>query len=152
MGFAFDQTELEETEDVLGLFYGGRGQVGGQLLVTNRRLLFGPINTAMAQAIVVGGADLAGVPGAGIIKDLLAAYEPLKKKQVFLRHVDNVEPHGDGGLFSPPGLRITTVTAETIDYGIVRSTTTPSVHPGNRAVRDQAVAVIRSAVTAARAK
>ncbi|MBA2633778.1 MAG: hypothetical protein H0U86_12410, partial [Chloroflexi bacterium] len=130
----------------------GRGQVGGQLVVTNRRLLFGPIDTAMSQAIVFGGADAIGVPGAGLVKGVLEAYEPLKRKQVFLRHVTSVEARGNGGLFSAPGLRITTATGETIDYGIVRSTTTPNIHPGNRAVRDQAVAVINAAAQAARGR
>jgi hypothetical protein len=150
MAFNFDQAALEETEDVLGVFYGGRGQVGGQLVVTSRRLLIGPIDTAMPRAIVFDGANAIGVPGAGFAKAVLEAYEPLKQKQIFLRHVTAVEARGNGGLFSAPGLRITTATGEVIDYGIVRSTTTPNIHPGNRSVRDQAVAIIQKAAAEAR--
>lgn len=147
----FDQPDLEETEDVLGVFYGGRGQVGGQLVVTNRRLLFGPIETAMARAIVFDGGDAIGVPGAGLAKALLDAYEPLKQKQIFLRHITSVDSGGGGGLFSAPSLKIKTATDEVIEYGIVRSTLTPNIDPANREIRDQAVALITAAVLAARA-
>ncbi len=53
-------------EDVLRVFYGGRGGVGQQYVVTNRRLLTGPLDTGMALEIdayvlnhaVPGGGDL----------------------------------------------------------------------------------------------
>lgn len=144
---AFDHADLEETEDVLGIFYGGRGQVGGQLLVMNRRLLFGPIDIGLARVVALDGVQAAGVRGLGMVKGLLDAYEPLKQKQIWLRHVKAVEAKGKASLFSLPKIRITTVTDEVVEYGIAKSTTTPNIHPGNNAKRDEAISVIRDAMS-----
>ena len=46
--FEYQTEPLDEMEDVLGVFYGGRGQVGQQFVVTNRRLLMGPLDTGIA--------------------------------------------------------------------------------------------------------
>ena len=40
----FSEPALIETEDVLGVFYGGPRAWGGKLIVTNHRLIFAPID------------------------------------------------------------------------------------------------------------
>ncbi len=143
----FDQVALEETEDVRGVFYGGRGQVGGQLIVTTRRLLFGPIATGIPRALF----GLIDVDGLDTVGKLLDAYEPLKARQVFLRHVTEVERGRDAGWTGAPSIRIRLATEELIEYGIVASTTTANMMGVNNEVRDRAVAVIRDAVDKAKA-
>ncbi|MBA3779981.1 MAG: hypothetical protein H0X16_11925 [Chloroflexi bacterium] len=107
---SFDQPALDEMEDVLGVFYGGRGQVGGQLLITNRRLMFGPVDVGLARVLSLEPLAAVGAPGIGIVKAALDAYEPLKQKQIWLRHIKTVEPKGNASLFSPPKIRLTMVT------------------------------------------
>jgi hypothetical protein len=143
----FDQVPLEETEDVRGVFYGGRGQVGGQLIVTNRRLLFGPIATALPKAIF-GEVD---VPVLSSVTKILDAYEPLKSRDVFLRHVVSVVKGRDAGFTGAPTIRIHLATEEVIEYGIVASTLTPNPMPSNNEARDRALAVIIDAVAKAKA-
>jgi hypothetical protein len=147
---AFDLPELDETEVVRGVFYGGRGQVGGQLVVTNRRLLFGPISTELVRAMGTGGAEAAGLPGASIIKAMLDAYEPLKQKQIFLRHITGVAAGRDAGWTGAPTIRISLDTESTLEYGIVMSTRSPNPLPGNNIARDHALVVIRAAVAEAK--
>jgi hypothetical protein len=142
----FDQTPLDETETVKGVFYGGRGQVGGQLIVTNRRLLFGPIDVAFPRAIVEGTGDLAGITGMGLVKGLLDAYEPLKKREIWLRHVLRVDSAGLSSLFSPPKIRLTLATEEVLEWGVVKSTSTASISKDNEVARDRCVATIRAAI------
>jgi hypothetical protein len=43
--FTFSTEPIDDNERVLGFFYGGRGQVGQKFVVTNRRLLMGPLET-----------------------------------------------------------------------------------------------------------
>lgn len=76
--FQFDTNPIDESEDVLGVFYGSRGQVGQQIVITNRRLLLGPIDTGIALAIDAYVLNK-GVPQAGdLVKAILAHYAPLK--------------------------------------------------------------------------
>jgi len=146
----FDQPALDEAEDVLQVFYGGRGQVGGQLVVTNRRILFGPVDTALVRSIGFEALSALGAPGIDIVKAALDAYEPLKQKQIWLRHIRSVDALGTASLFSPPKIVIVTATNERIEYGIVATTTTPNGDTRNNGVRDLAVQVLRTAVGLAR--
>jgi hypothetical protein len=52
--FEYKTDPLDEMEDVVGVFYGGRGQVGQQFVVTNRRLLIGPLDVGMDQVLKLG--------------------------------------------------------------------------------------------------
>lgn len=147
--FTYEQAELEETEDVLGVFYGKRGEVGGQLIVTNRRLLLGPLDVNLAQTITLGGLGQVGVPGTDLLTSLLDAYAPLAKKQVWLRHITAVEPR-HGGLLPQPGLRITTATGETIDFKVAKAPTSFIWSRENTVARDEAIILIRAAIKKAK--
>lgn len=150
--FDYETEPLDGMEDVLGVFYGGRGQWGQQFVVTNRRLLMGPIDTGIALAIDAYILDQA-LPGAGaggLIKDVLSQYAPKSPKTLWLRHVVGVEPTNNAGLLKAPGIRISTDTEQTFDIGIVATTTTPNVSKKNNEVRDRAVEVIRAAVAASK--
>lgn len=76
--FDYETEPLDEMEDVLGVFYGGRGQWGQQFVVTNRRLLMGPIDTGIAMAVnaYVLNQALPGVGAGGLLKDVLSQYAP----------------------------------------------------------------------------
>jgi hypothetical protein len=148
--FEYNTDPLDEMEDVLGVFYGGRGQVGQQIIVTNRRLLMGPIDTALALKIDTYILNKAGGPG-DLIKDVLSSYAPMHPTTVWLRHAVSVQPTNNARLFKAPGLRITTDTEQRIALGIVTTPTTPSVRKKNNTVRDRAIEVIQSAINAAKA-
>jgi hypothetical protein len=142
---------VDEMEDVTGVFYGGRGQVGQQIVVTNRRLLIGPIDTRVALDIEAYLADQASGGSGGLIKDVLGHYAPMAPKTLWLRHVSSVRPTHNAGLLRAPGLEVTTDTGETIKLVIVVSATTMSRDPRNNVMRDQAVTVITKAVADAQA-
>lgn len=149
--FEYETEPLDEMEDVLGVFYGGRGQVGQQYVVTNRRLLMGPIDTGIALEIDSYVLNQA-VPGGGdLVKNLLSHYAPMNPTTLWLRHVVDVQPTNNARLFKAPGLRITTDTEQEFNLSIVANAKTMSVNPKNNGVRDRAVQVIRAAVEAAKA-
>lgn len=149
---------VDEMEDVVAVFYGGRGQWGQQYVITNRRLLIGPLNVDVATEIdTYVGNKL--VPGAGdVIKKVLSLYGPASAKTIWLRHVVDVHPTSNASWFKPPQFRITTDTEEVLELGIIKkgasraqTMLTMSRNPENNAERDRAVAVLRQAVEAAKA-
>jgi hypothetical protein len=150
--FSFETEQLDEMEDVVGVFYGGRGQVGQQYVVTNRRLLMGPLDVGMALEIDSYILNKTAGEGVGdLVKNVLEHYAPMNPTTVWLRHVADVRPTNDASFFKPPRLRIATDTEQVFDLGIVASPTTMTRSPQNNQVRDRAVQVIQAAVAAAKA-
>jgi hypothetical protein len=149
--FQYQNEPVDEMEDVLGVFYGGRGQVGQQLVVTNRRLLMGPLDVRMALDIDAYVLDHAAAGVGGFVKDVLSHYGPMNPTTLWLRHVVDVQPTNNASLFKPPGLRITTDTDQIFNVGIVASPKTMNLSKKNNGVRDRAVVLIRLAVQAAKA-
>jgi hypothetical protein len=151
--FDYETEPLDEMEDVLAVYYGGRGQVGQKYVVSNRRLLMGPLDTKIAQDIDAYILNQA-VAGAGLgtlMKDVLSHYRPMNPKTLWLRHVVDVRPTNNAGWIKLSGLRITTNIEETYDLGFVASPTTLTRNPKNNLVRDAAVRLIRSAAQSAQA-
>jgi hypothetical protein len=148
--FEYDTEPLDEREDVAGVFYGGRRQVGQQLVVTNRRLLLGPIDTGIAVQIDTYLLDKAAGGSGSLLKSVLGEYAPMKPKTIWLRHVVSVRATHDCGWFKAAGAEIVTATDETIGLGIVVSPGTPNKDPRNNEARDRFVAVLTAAVQAAK--
>lgn len=148
--FQYDTEPLDENEDVLGVFYGGRGSVGQQFVVTNRRLLLGPIDTGIALQVDAYLLDKTAGGGGSLLKSLLSEYAPMNPKTVWLRHVSNVEATNNASLFKAPGVRVTTATGEVLDLGIVKTATTRSGNKDNNGVRDRLVRLLAEAVASAK--
>ena len=129
--FKYETEPLDEMEDVVDVFYGGRGAVGQQYVVTNRRLLIGPIRTVKA-------------------KSVLGAYAPMNSQALWLRHVVDVQPTSNASWFKMASLRIATNTGQVFDLGFVKTPMTMNKDKENNDVRDRAVQVIRAAVEAAK--
>jgi hypothetical protein len=146
--FTFTTEPIDDDERVLGFFYGGRGQVGQKFVVTNRRLLMGPLDTKTVLEIQTYILGKAGVGGMDLLKNVLRTYAPMNPKSVALSHIANVEATNDASLFKPPGLRITTDSGDVFDLGVVATPTTWNLSAKNKVARDQAVALIKEAVAA----
>src|SRR5882672_11182681 len=84
--FEYTSEPVDEMEDVLGVFYGGWDKFGQQFIVTNRRLLMGPIDTGIALDIETYIVNKAGGPG-DLIKSVLGRYSPMNPQTIWLRHV-----------------------------------------------------------------
>lgn len=152
----YEREPLDEFEEVRGVFYGGYGQVGQQFVITNRRLLMAPVKLIKNVANDVSIKSYAyiagqlGMPGADLVGEILQSYAPFDPQTIWLRHVVDVRAGSDGGLFKPPQLVFTTDTEDVESVGVVKGMWTPSGAPGNRAVRDRMVAVLRRAVADAK--
>src|SRR4051794_38235171 len=96
-----------------------------------------------AQQAAPGGGDL--------VKSVLSKYAPMSPMTLWLRHIVDVQPTNNAGLFKPPGLRLKTDTDQAFDLGIVKAVGTWNPSPKNNPARDRMVAVLRKAVEAAKA-
>src|SRR5687767_4777729 len=128
--FEFKTEPLDEMEEVLDVFYGGRGGVGQQYVVTNRRLLIGPIDTGVAEVIATKA-----LPGGDLVSNVLSRYGPMSSTTLWLRHIVSVRPTNNASLFKAPGLEITTDTNQVFKLSFVKTTTTMSVRSINNEVR-----------------
>jgi hypothetical protein len=142
---------LDENEDVLGVFYGGRGQWGSQFVVTNRRLLLGPLDTSVAEAVLTGMANAASFAPAQVVAAVLEKYAPSNPKTIWLRHVVDVQPTNGASWSKAPGMTIHTAIEEQIDLQIVHKNTAPNWSKDNEGARDRFVSVLREAIASARA-
>ncbi len=144
--FTFNTEPIDEDERVLGFFYGGRGQVGQKFVVTNRRLMMGPLDTKIALEIDTYILGKAGVGGMDLLKNVLTSYAPMNPKSVALSHIADVQATNNAKLFKAPGLRITTDSGDVFELGVVTTPTTWNPSPKNNVSRDEAVALIKEAM------
>lgn len=144
----FNEPRLDRSERVLGIFYGGRNQWGGKLIVTDQRLIFSELDLGAVPDVLAYVGSQAGLPG-DLGKSVLDKIRASVGKDIWLVHITSVEAQGSASLLSPPKIRVTTATAETFTIGIVKSTTTPNISGDNNVARDVALAVIRAAMRSA---
>lgn len=146
--FTFNTEPIDDDEQVLGFFYGGRGQVGQKFVVTNRRLLMGPLDTKIALEIETYVLGKAGVSGMDLLKNVLSSYAPMNPKSVALSHIADIQATNDASLFKAPGLRITTDSGDVFDLGVVATPTTWNPSPKNNVARDKAIALVKETMAA----
>jgi hypothetical protein len=144
--FTFDTEPIDEDERVLGFFYGGRGQVGQKFVVTNRRLLMGPLDTKIALEIDTYLLGAAGIGGMDLLKNVLASYGQMKPISIAMTHIADVQGTNKPSMFKAPGLRIATDSGDVFDLGVVASPTTRNGKPENGVKRDEMIALIREGV------
>ena len=149
--FSYTTEPVDESEDVVGVFYGNRGQVGSQFVVTNRRLLIGPLDTSIEREILEWLGGKTGVPGIDVVKSVLSKYGPMSPKVIWLRHVTSVTPEGNGGWLKAPIVRVTTDDMQSIELRVVWKPTAMNKDAKNKPARDAFLAILRSAVEAAKA-
>ncbi|MGW0706366.1 hypothetical protein ACWD4G_10440 [Streptomyces sp. NPDC002643] len=113
--------------------------IGGILVLTNRRLYHGPLDTRLAGRLLSASADLAGPTGAGGAIELLIGWVN-KARAVPLGEITAVEP------IRKASLQVTTQDGKRRNFGIAADWKTPVWSRNNPPHRDQMVAHIRRAI------
>lgn len=148
-----ERAPLDEHEELLGAFTVGRGQVGQQFVVTNRRLVMAPLaqlkdvaaDVATWVATVVAGTR----SGSGPVGEVLQSYAPFEPRTVWLRQVLEVRAGNNGGILKAPQLVLVTDSGVE-SLGVVRGRWSPGPASGNVDARDELVQVLVRAVADAR--
>lgn len=152
-GVKYRTERPDETEQILGVFYGARRQVGQQYIITNRRLLMGPLDTRMFLEITSHTGNKAAVGTSDFLMNVLNRYASMSPQTLWLHHVVDVRSTNNAiwGIFKAPGLKVTTDTGQVFKLSIAATLDAMNRDPKNYAVRDQALEAIKSAVEAAKA-
>ena len=132
--------ELEEARCVASYRPGTLTSVGGDLVLTSRRLVFTPLDTRDVVEVLTWGLGKAGAPEFGTqlpgrLGDMI--------RQEQIRGVTAVDAGTDGSLLKPPTIRITGTDGSAIEIGLLAGRRNRNNDPANRRARDDMLAAIR---------
>lgn len=126
----------------------GKSIWGGQLIVTNQRVLFRPLDMKGTTKLINDGIgflpDNLGVLGKVVSKalDYTTAYQDGLQGAAPTAAIAGVRVGGNGGLFHPPSLVLTMDTGTQVEIGILKSRLTPNFSTANRLARDELILLI----------
>ena len=128
----------------------GKSIWGGQLVLTNQRLLFRPLDMKATEKLLSDGIDLflpnnLAVLGNVVSKglDYSSAYQDGLTGAVETTSITGVTAGRDAGLLHPPSLVISMSNGAQTTIGILKSKFTPNISPANNQARDEMIALIQ---------
>ena len=135
--------EVEVTRAVASNRPGGMTSVGGDLILTNVRLVFTPLNVKDVSAVLTWGLGKAGVP-AGVTK-LVDGVGKLIETQDYgsLLEISQVISGSAASLLKAPTLVISS-SSGSYEIGILATRLSPNASSANIEERDRMVAIIQA--------
>lgn len=121
---------------------------GGQLVVTNQRILFRPVDVKGLAELLTEGVSLLpdGLADLGKlvpkVLDYASAYQDGLAGALPTASITGVRAGRDPQMTAPPSLILGLDTGSTVELGILTSIRTPSIWPGNRTARDDTIELI----------
>lgn len=132
----------------------GKSIWGGQLVVTNQRVLFRPLDMKATTKLLNDGIeflpDNLAVFGKVVAKglDYSSAYQDGLTGAVPTSDIVGVDVGDGAGLFHPPSLILSMSTGAQTKVGILASKFSPNISPANAKARDEMIALIRQQLVA----
>lgn len=137
--------ELAQGESERGRFFAARladglSVTGGDLVVTDRRVLFTPLNVTDVAQVLSWGLKRAGVPA-------LVAQAPIKVGELVGQPADaglltTAQAGRPAALLRLPEIILTDAEGRTQTFGVGASRTSPNMSPANTVARDELVSLI----------
>lgn len=129
---------------------GGFTSVGGDLVLTNLRVIFTPLNTGDVSKLLSFALGKAGVHGkivglVGNIQDMIGTAAPIGAGA--LSEITSIENGSGGSLFKPPTLIIRGTNGSTTEVGVLARRVSINPSPENRIARDQFMEAARQQLT-----
>jgi hypothetical protein len=149
-----EEGEQELLRKTAGFIQAGTSSVGGVLVLTNRRLLFRPLDVSKATGLLKEGVDFLpdGFAEVGKVarKAIDAVDGAITSKAGGIGHkaITGVRVGRGATLICPPTLYIETATGHTVEFGVLRGAGEPNISPRNKPHRDEMVQAIQSVLTA----
>jgi len=148
-----EEGEQELLRKTAGLIQAGTSSVGGVLVLTNRRLLFRPLDVSKATKVLKesvdflpdGFAEVGKVAGKAI--DAVDGAITSKAGGIGYKAITDVRTGRGATVIRPPTLYIETATGRTIEFGVLRGIGEPNISPRNKSHRDEMVQAIKSVLT-----
>jgi hypothetical protein len=128
-----EEGEQELLRKTAGLIQAGTSSVGGVLVLTNRRLLFRPLDVSKATKILKEGVDF--LPDgfaevgkvAGKVIDAVDGAITSKAGGIGHKAITGVRTGRGATFIRPPTLYIETAAGHTIEFGVLRGISEPSL-------------------------
>lgn len=129
---------------------GGLRGVGGDLLLTTKRLIFTPLNVKDIAAILSYGLSKAGVDSRisglpGKVAEVVGDAGTIGPET--LTGIASIEAGTEPRLFKPPTLILTATEGTRTEVGILAGRMVPNLSPRNTATRDQFILKVRQTMT-----
>ena len=119
--------------------------VGGDLVLTDRRLLFTPLNVKDVAPLLSYGLKAAGVPSVAVAL-VGRVQSQIRPGATELAEVTSVTSGRSAGLLHPPTLLVNRADGESIEFGVLASRTTPNFSGANERARDDFLAQLEAVV------
>jgi hypothetical protein len=119
---------------------GGLAAVGGDIVVTDQRLLFAPLDVTQVSSLLTAGLKRAGAPGASTT--LVGWIADRVEGSATAVRVAAIRPGANASLMRPPSVVVTTSDGRTVELAVLASRTTANVSVANTAARDRLVSVV----------
>lgn len=132
---------MQPDEQEVARVAAGYHQTGGDLVVTNQRVVFTPLETADVISVFTWVFGKVGVPGS--IADLPGAVGKLITPQTSLGGITAVAAGSGGSLGKPPAILLTGKDGTTTEIGVLAGRLKPNGSPANVLTRDEMVTVIQ---------
>jgi len=114
---------------------------GGQLVLTNQRVVFSPWNTKDLSTVLVWGLGKAGAPK--MLRDAATKLQGLiDASAIAVDGFSEVKVGSGASVLKPPTLTIVGADQEPVEFGILKSLFSPNFSKANESVRDQCVAIM----------
>jgi len=131
----------------------GKAMWGGQLVLTNQRLLFQPLDMGAVTKLISEGIDFLpdnlAILGKVVSKalDYTSTYQGKLTSAINSSSIVGVVAGMNASLGHPPSLILTFDNGRRLELGILNSIKSPNFLPANNAARDAMVAAIRAQET-----
>ena len=123
----------------------GKPWVGGDLVLTDLRLLFTPLNVKDVAPLLSYGLKKAGAPSAATA--LVGwAQSQIRPGATELDQVTAVTSGRSAGLLHPPTLLVQRADGERIEFGVLASRTAPNISRANERARDVFMAQLEAVI------
>ena len=147
---SLQQGETELCREVGSARPGTLTSVGGDLVLTDRRLIFTPLETRDVVEALSWGLKKAGAPGG--VSGLPDRLGELVQQQELggtsgLRGVASVGPGGGGGWLKPPTILVRGTDGSTTEIGVLAGRRSINRDKGNVVARDRILTAIETVLT-----
>lgn len=132
---------MQPNEQEVARVVAGYHQTGGDLVVTNQRVVFTPLETADVISVLTWVFGKVGAPGP--IADLPGAVGKLITQQTSLGGITAVAAGSGGGFGGPPTILLTGNDGTTTEIGVLAGRVKPNGSTANVVTRDEIVTVIQ---------
>lgn len=132
--------ETETTRVVASALFGGLTAVGGDLVVTNQRVVFVPLNVRDVAPLLSKGLKAADVSGASALVGWLQ--KQIDGSETSMDRVVSARAGSGGSLFKPPTVLFKLADGRDLEFGVLAGRTSMNLSAKNRTVRDQLVSTL----------